>query len=200
MPDLVTTVSLELRHGRHGRAGSAPGVSLRLIASRSLITVIARKEQAQALVSAVRRAFGVDLPDKPRLARATSVSFLWSGHRQWLAMDDQRGDLLSTLRTELGSLASLSDQSDSRVILELSGSAARQTLAKLVPIDLHPRAFSAKDTALTLFGHVAGQITQIDNTPSYELTAPRSYAESFVHDLLAAGAEFGVDVLDQMRG
>jgi len=109
-------------------------------------------------------------------------------------MADQ-GELLSTLRAELGALASLSEQSDSRIVLELSGGPTRNALAKLVPIDLHPRAFRPNDTALTLFGHIAGQITQMDEVPTYELMAPRSFAESFVHDVLAAGAEFGIDVI-----
>ena len=195
MPDLAPAAPFELRRVVHGRTDAA-GVRLRLIASRALVSVIARKAQTPALATIVKQAFGADLPDTPQLARGKSVSFVWSGHQQWLAMAEQREDLLSTLRAELGALASLSDQSDSRATLELSGPAARQALAKFVPIDLHPRAFRSNDTALTLIGHIAGQITQIDDAPSYELMAPRSFAENFLHDVLAAGAEFGVDVVD----
>jgi sarcosine oxidase subunit gamma len=192
MPDLPVTAPVELPDGPHGQADRPTGVGLRSVTSRALVSVIARRGKMQPLAAAVREAFGVELPAKPQLARGRSVSFLWAGHNQWLAMADRRDDLCSTLKRELGPLASLSDQSDARVILELSGTAARQTLAKLMPIDLHPRAFQPNDTALTLFGHVAGQITQIDDTPVYELMAPRSFAESFAHDLLAATAEFGI--------
>jgi sarcosine oxidase subunit gamma len=122
----------------------------------------------------------------PRLTRGQSVSFLWSGHQHWLAVADQRKDLLSVLDAELGTVAALCDQSDARITLELSGPCARQRLAKLVPIDLHPRVFRTNDTALTLFGHIAGQITQTDDTPSYELMVPRSFAESFIHDVVGA--------------
>src|SRR5689334_10944682 len=126
MPDLPATPPLELQHGRHGQAdGNA--TTLRQIGSRALVSVIARKGKAEPLVSAAKQAFGVTLPDRPRLERGQTVSFLWSGHQHWLAVAD-RPDLLSQLRANLGAFASLSDQSDSRVILELSGPAARQTL------------------------------------------------------------------------
>ena len=67
-------------------------------------------------------------------------------------------------------------------------------LAKLAPIDLHPRVFRPDDTAMTLFGHIAGQITQIDSAPTYELMVFRGFAESFLPDLKTYGAQFGVDV------
>ena len=67
-------------------------------------------------------------------------------------------------------------------------------LAKLAPIDLHPRAFRPGDTAMTLFGHIAGQITQIDSAPTYELMVFRGFAESFLQELKTYGAEFGIDV------
>jgi len=195
MSDLAATLALELRRGRHGKTDGA-GIKLRLVTSRALVSVIARRDKAQPLAAAVKQSFGVDLPVKPQLAPGKSMSFLWSGHQQWLATAGQRDDFLSTLRAELGALAAVSDQSDSRALLELSGPGARHTLAKLVPIDLHPCAFRPNDTALTLVGHVAGQITQLDDAPTYELMAPRSFAESFCHDVLAAGAEFGIDTID----
>jgi heterotetrameric sarcosine oxidase gamma subunit len=192
MPELGATPAAELQPGHHGQPDQA-GIKLRPI-SRAVVSVIARKGKAKPLALAVKQSFDVALPDTRQLARGQTVSFLWCGHQHWLAMADQ-GELLSTLRAELGALASLSEQSDSRIVLELSGGPTRNALAKLVPIDLHPRAFRPNDTALTLFGHIAGQITQMDEVPTYELMAPRSFAESFVHDVLAAGAEFGIDVI-----
>lgn len=193
MPELAAIPALELQRGRHGR-GDGAGIKLRLITPRALVSVIVRKGKGEALASAVKQAFGVALPDKAQLACGQSVSFLWSGHQHWLAMADQSDNLLSILNTGLGESASLSEQSDSRIIFELSGARAREALEKLVPIDLHSRAFGPNDTALTLLGHITGQITQIDDTPTYELMVPRSFAESFVHDVIAASAEFGVDV------
>jgi sarcosine oxidase subunit gamma len=117
---------------------------------------------------------------------------LWCGHHHWFAQADGTTDVLPKLANEIGSLAALSDQSDSRLIVALSGPAARATLAKLAPIDLHPRAFRDGETAVTLLGHIGGQVTLIDDRPTYELMVSRSYAGSFLHSLLDAAAEFGV--------
>jgi sarcosine oxidase subunit gamma len=122
------------------------------------------------------------------------VSLLWCGHRHWFARSDVPADLLTVLRKEVGALASLSDQSDSRLIVEISGPCARSTLAKLAPIDLHPRAFGAGDTAVTLLGHIGGQVTCLDDRPTYELMVFRSFADSFMESMLAAAAEFGAEV------
>jgi len=73
------------------------------------------------------------------------------------------------------------------------------SLAKLTPIDLHPRAFAPSQTALTLFGHLTGQITQIDDAPSYELMVFRGFAQCFWHAMHAAGAEFGIHVTETIR-
>ena len=47
---------------------------------------------------------------------------------------------------------------------------------------------------MTLFGHIAGQITQIDAAPIYGLMVFRGFAESFLQDVMAYGAQYGVDV------
>jgi sarcosine oxidase subunit gamma len=197
VPDTLEAVAAaHLRPGRHGREEGAAGLRLRILSGRALVQVMARRGKDAALKDAVRSKYGVALPDKPVMARGQTMSFLWAGHHNWMAMADETRavDLESTLRADLGSLASLSDQSDSRLLVALSGPKVRDTLANLVPIDLHPRAFRPGDTAMTLFGHVAGQITQVDPAPIFELMVLRGFADSFLHDVEAAGAKFGIDV------
>jgi heterotetrameric sarcosine oxidase gamma subunit len=96
-------------------------------------------------------------------------------------------------------VSKLSDHSDARFAVMASGPKVRDTLAKLTPIDLHPRAFAPSQTALTLFGHLSGQITQIDDMPSYEVMVFRSFAQCFWRAIHAAGAEFGICVTQTMR-
>src|SRR5690242_8237162 len=88
MPDLAATPPFELQRGRHGRA-EGTGARMRLVEPRALVSVIARKGKAEPLASAAKQAFGVALPDRPRLGRGQTVSFLWSGHEHWLATADQ---------------------------------------------------------------------------------------------------------------
>lgn len=194
MASLVARPPAELHPGRHGLATGPAGARLRILAHRQLVNVIARRDAVGALRTAIRRGFDVDLPEQPLLVRGTPASFLWCGHRQWFAMADDGADLLTALRQHVGLSASLSEQSDSRLIVELSGPAARAVLAKLAPIDLHPRAFSVGATALTVLGHVPGQVTRTGDDPVYELMAFRSFADSFLESILMAGAEFGIDL------
>jgi methylglutamate dehydrogenase subunit D len=197
VPETLEPVAAALLpSGRHGREDGAAGVRLRLISGRALVQVMARGRDDDAIANAVREKYGVALPEAPAMARGQRVSFLWAGYRAWIAMADERNvaDLESVLRDDLGSLISASDQSDGRLLVELSGRKARDVLATLAPIDLHPRAFRPDDTAMTLFGHIAGQITQIDSAPTYELMVFRGFAESLLQDVMTYGAQYGLDV------
>jgi sarcosine oxidase subunit gamma len=195
MVDLVAQSAAKIGAGRHGLASGAAGARLRVAGQRQIVSVIARRAGMESLRSTVPQVFGADLPDRPLLARGAPVSFLWCGHQQWLAMADGGADLLTTLRQHIGASASLSHQSDSRIIVELAGPAARAILAKLVPIDLHPSVFPSGATALTVLEHVPAHVTQIGEEPAYELMAFRSFADSFLHSIMTAGAEFGIDVV-----
>jgi sarcosine oxidase subunit gamma len=195
MASLVARLPDEVTAGRHGLTGAAPGARLRIMPQRQIVSVIARRDGLETLRSVIRERFKVDLLDKPVLARGSGVSFLWCGHQQWFAMaDGDIADLSGTLRQRIGTSASLSDQSDSRLIVELSGPATPGILAKLAPIDFHPRAFPVGATALTSLEHVGCQITRTGDEPTYELMAFRSFADSALHGILTGGAEFGVDV------
>jgi methylglutamate dehydrogenase subunit D len=195
--DLLAAPALSLAPERHGRASGAAGVRVREIKDRGLVLVAARKQRLDALAELFHRQLGIVLPDKPLLARGQRLSLLWGGFAQWLAMDNasSASGPAHLLDEAIGDLASLTDQSDARAILEVSGHDINQALAKLVPIDLHPRVFRGNDTAMTLFGHIAGQLTKIDEAPTYEIMIPRSFAESFWRALAGAGAEFGVEVI-----
>ena len=198
MPEMLEPVlAALLASGRYGREQGTAGLRLRIVSGRAQVQVMARGHSDDALKHAVRSKYTLDLPDKPTLVRSPGVSFLWTGYRTWMAMANEADipDLESVVRHDIGVLASISDQSDGRLLVELSGAQVREALAKLVPVDLHPRAFRPGDTALTLFGHVAGQITQVDSAPAYELMMFRGYADSFLHDLTECGAEFGIDVI-----
>jgi sarcosine oxidase subunit gamma len=88
----------------------------------------------------------------------------------------------------------VTDQSDGRSIIRVSGSRAAFVLAKGVMIDLHPRAFGSGDVAITAVAHIGVQFWQIDATPTYEFVCFRSFAADFWHWLIEAGSEFGVAV------
>jgi len=163
-------------------AGSTPGnAAITLQPQRSIARIAAFKDSLPPLQSAL----GLTLPGPNQQARHKATLYLWSGPENWLALadrDDPNFDL--KLAQTCSGLAAITDQSDGRTILQISGPAAHTTLAKLIPIDLHPSAFPPDATALTLAGHIAIQIWPC--TDGFELACFRSYAETLYEALIEA--------------
>ena len=91
------------------------------------------------------------------------------------------------LRGRIGLFAAVADQSDSRLVLRLSGPRVRDVLAKGVPLDLHPKVFKPGDVATTLVAYIGVQIDMLDDAPTYQLTAPRSMAGTLLVMALGIG-------------
>ena len=200
MPEFTLTSAppLTVAPGPHGREGAGSRLCLTALKARAMVQVMARRNRHEELTELVRDRYGLVLPNEPKVVRGDRVSFLWAGRHQWLAVaaEEEAGGFLGELRTVVHAAASLSDQSDARFAVTVTGLKVRDALAKLVPIDLHPAVFRHGQTALTLFGHMGGQITHVDELPTFELMVFRGFAQSLWHALLAAGAEFGIDVLE----
>jgi len=185
------------RSGRFGAAGGVPGLIVEECSELSLATVMARHGKEADLKQTVAANFGIDLPDGPRAAAKDGVSFAGIGPRQWLAIAESSAspDFVGALRAQLGGSASITDQSDGRVVLRLRGDRVRDVLAKGVPVDLHPPCFKTGDVASTLIAHIGMQIRQLDDQPTYELMAFRSLAGSLWSWLTKSAAEFGYQVI-----
>ena len=185
------------RPGRQGRAEGTPGVVLAELGTIALASVIARKGKAGQASEAARRSFGVELPETPRRTLGKGIEFLWAGPEQWLAVARDGlppGELEARLAAVFAGLASVAEQSDGRTVLRISGPKSRDTLAKGLPIDLHPRVFRSGDTGLTVAALIGVQIWQIDETPTYEIAVFRGFARSFWHFLTEAAAEYGCEI------
>ena len=182
--------------GHYGRAG-ATGLVVEERADLACASVIMKRGKRATLVSAVDTAFGVALPAGPRRATAGLVTFAGTGRDQWMASAEgaEAVGFATKLRARIGPFAAVTDQSDARLVLRLSGPRVREVLAKGVPVDLHPKAFKPGDVATTLVAYIGVQIDMLDDAPSYQLTAPRSMAGSFWSWLTASAAEFGYDVV-----
>lgn len=158
----------------------------------TIASVAASKGKKDALVAAIRAAYGVDLPARPVRVEGVGIAFIWAGPDQWLAVADrgQNRDLEIELKAPLAGLASVVDHSDGRVVVRISGDRARDVLTKGMPIDLHPRAFRTGDVAITHASHIGTILWQLDEKPTYEVALFRSYVDSFAHWLFDSAAEF----------
>ena len=171
-----------------------PGVTVEFRSDHALATMSVRRNRLPALERGVREVFGLELPHAPQCVTAGPVSFLWAGAGQWLATSDgDNGTAFERrLRDALGNLASVTDQSDGRIILRVTGPRVRDALAKGVPTDLHPRVFRPGDAAITTVATIGVHLWQVDEAPTYELIVPRSFAVAFREWFDEAAAEFGI--------
>jgi len=166
----------------------------------AIVRMAARKGQLAALTSRIRERFGVELAQGPRRIEANGVAFVGVGVDTWLVIGE-RGfasaeGFAASVRAALDGLAAVSDQSGGYAVLRLTGSRVRDTLAKLVPLDLHERVFDAGSAASTIASHVPVTLWRLpdgsDGQPVFEIAAPRSYARSFWHEVVGSAAEFGL--------
>ena len=166
-----------------------------------LATVLVRKGRAAALSQRARDLFDIELPKRPRHVTAGDVAFAGTGPEAWLAIRERGGNsFASFLRDSFGDVASVSDQSDGYAVLRLTGPKLRDTLAKLIPIDVHPRAFTQGDVASTVASHIGVTLWRLedgrDGLPVFEIAVFRSLAATFWHALSEAAAEFGFVVAE----
>ena len=199
MPSLSSRSALDrlLPEGGHiGKAARSPGLLIEERRDLGLATVMARRGQIAVLGCTLRRAYGIEPPSAPRYVPGDTLALAWTGPEHWLAVSDllPNGNLEAELKDRLKGLASVSDQSSGRTVLRLSGPRVRAVLAKGVPLDLHPRAFSPGDAAVTAVAGIGVQLWQLDGEPTYELAIPRSVAASLGRWLSASAAEFGMEV------
>ena len=146
------------------------------------------------LAQALQRHIGLGLPVTPRIVSSASHSLVWAGPDQWHLIATDRNGFDELLR-DLAPLAAVSDQSDGRAALRLSGPKLRETLAKGCMLDLHPSVFPAGAAALTaslIWVCISGGSLTIRNPVTlFEIMVARSMAGSFWSWLSASAAEFG---------
>ncbi|MCP4565050.1 MAG: sarcosine oxidase subunit gamma [Bosea sp.] len=181
--------------GQIGAAGSA-GVTATLLDGFGLATLIAAPGGAAALSKLVESRAGIALPTTPKIASGASHDAIWSGPDQWLLRTATR-EGFSGLLEAFSAQAAVSDQSDARAAIRLSGPHVRDVLAKGVMLDLHPAAFAVGDTALTSIAYIGVHLWRLADGPDgsvFEIMVARSMVGSFWSWFAASAAEFGCRV------
>lgn len=188
--------------GQIGGAGTA-GVTATLLEGFGLATLIAVPGEAAALSQAVEGRLGIALPTTPKIVPGASHDAIWSGPDQWLLRAAAR-DGFGSLMEAFSAQAAVSDQSDARAALRLSGPHVRDVLAKGVMLDLHHAAFAVGDTALTSIAHIGVHLWRLADGPDgsvFEIMVARSMVGSFWSWFAASAAEFGCQVsIDRFTG
>jgi methylglutamate dehydrogenase subunit D len=163
-----------------------------------IASVLGRRGRHDVLAAKCRERFAVELPLGPRRASGGDIAFIATGPNAWLATREGAANRLAAELTDaFEDLAAIADQSDGQAVLRLSGPRTREVLCKLVPIDLHPRAFEVGDVAVTIAAHMGATLWRLPDEPAghavYEIAVYRSLAASFWSALSDSAAEFGFE-------
>jgi len=149
-----------------------------------LANVLAPRAQVPALARRIREHLGLWLPSGPYRAAAGEIAFAAVGPGAFLVTHEGGGKILaSALQPAIQGLAAMMDQTGAYGVLRLSGSTVRDLLCRLVPLDLHPRAFQIGDVATTACGHVSATFWRLEDSsagvPVFEVAVYRSLAGYF---------------------
>jgi sarcosine oxidase, subunit gamma len=156
----------------------------------------------RTFMAAVGRALDLLLPGEPNSTAArAALTALWLGPDAWL-LTCPPGEVearMASLRKALADAhAAVTEVSDGRVALRLSGPNARDVLAKGCPLDVHPRTFPPGSCAQSLLAKASVLIHLIDADPQRGPTFDLYVGRSFAHYLWAwledAGREYGVQI------
>lgn len=160
------------RPGRYGAPGE-PGASLREVVPATLLALSVHGAGNDTLA----------LPAAGTFTVSGSGIIAWVGPGQYLAFEFGEG---SGLLPQDGKGISATDLSGSRLMLRVSGPQAREGLSKLVPVDLHPDAFTTGRSAPTVIAHMPVLVLQTDASPTYLLICYRSFGRSLWRTVTAA--------------
>lgn len=155
---------------------------------QAMVQVFAKKDQINALASSL------GIKTEPGVATVTAeFTALPLSRGQWMlsAVAGADGSFCETIRSRIGSSGFVSEQSHGRVIVRVSGAAARKLLQKGCRLDLHASVATAGFCAQTPMAQVGVLMHQIDDTPTYDLYVYSGFAHSFWHWLTEGAAQFG---------
>ncbi|MBO6520123.1 MAG: hypothetical protein JJ900_04440 [Rhodospirillales bacterium] len=183
---------------------SGTGVVMKEIPYRGLINI--RGDAADsAFVDAVQKAVKLSPPvDANTVAgKANTTRIMWLGPDEWLVITSPQGAdramkaLWKNLKTD-GLHAAVTDSTQARTCIEISGPRAREVLQKGCSLDLHPSVFGPGQSAQTIVSKVAVMMTQTaaarNGDPTYELYPLRSFATYLWTWLEDASQEYGLKV------
>lgn len=194
VPEPISALRQVAKPGRYGAVGTTPLVIMER--RLSLVQVLARKGREGDVQAAMRNAFGLDLPAPQRAASSGDTTAIWIQPGMWMlsAPGQAEGAMARRTKEATGDAASIVDQTHGKTVLHVSGARARDVMAKGCRLDLHTRAFKPGHSAVTQVAHIGCMLRQIDETPSYEMLVPSSFAETFFGWLTHSAAEYGYEI------
>ena len=136
---------------------------------------------------------GAVLPTKPNTyVQNEKVKIIWLGPDEWMVINDQENELFIKLKNELGDLeASVTNVSENRTIIRLSGKKIITLLSKFLVLDLEKNLGTQSSCAQTFFVKVPILLVRNDDNnqaPVIDIFTNRSHA-NYIYNLLVDGTK-----------
>ena len=150
---------------------------------------------AKALQKAAVAAGGVNVPDRRGIMIEGARGMAWMSPDELLILChyDEVHARLADLQEATAKLHALAvNVSDARAVFEVSGTHAREVMAKLAPVDLAPGQFAPGAIRRTRLAQVPAAFWMTDDQ-TFRIVCFRSVAQ-YVFDLLKVAAQPGSEV------
>ncbi len=147
--------------------------------------------------AAVKKAVGLGVPEQRQALSGQGIAVLWMSPDELLLICAYDGvaETIAMLEEALKGQHFLAvNVSDARARLRIEGAGARETLAKLCPVDLSPRAFTPGMVRRTRMAQIPAAFW-LDDRDVFHLICFRSvadYAFGALWDAALPGGEIGV--------
>lgn len=159
------------------------GMTLAEVTGCAIVSVATPHDGEDALSRAVASAYQTVIPEvgQSTVSDVGNARLLGMQRDQFfLLFNDPSTRAVEAVAEKLGDFGYLTDQSDSWVMIRMSGPKCRTALERICPIDLHPSAFAEGSLARTVMEHLATIIVR-EGQDSFLLMSPRSSAAAFLH-------------------
>ena len=144
-------------------------------------------------VSACGKILGAILPTKPNtFTENEKVKIIWLSPDEWIIVNKKEKNLLQDLENKLGNKdASVTDISENRTIIKISGNKIYKLLSKFLVLDLEKNLSNESACAQTLFVKVPVLLLRNYNAkqvPEIDIYVNRSHA-NYIYNLIVDGAK-----------
>ena len=150
------------------------------------------------LLQCLANVFGSALPEHTGRSVQTELGLLMrTGPEEFVLVGDDATDRTALLRTTIAAdIGAVTDLSQARCRIRISGAKCRSTLGKLFALDLRESAFPIGDVALTGTHHVPSMLHRL-GSDAFDIYVFSTYAHDQLGTMLDAALEHGVELRSQ---
>ncbi len=161
------------------------GISLTEIINKALVSIATPVGGEVKLASAIKKSFNIKMPEVGFSANSENEDAVFLGMQpdlMFVYFDHSADSADAFISQQLKNSGYYSDQTDSWVMVSLTGPMVRCALERICSLDLHPEAFPSGKVSRTVMEHL-GVIIYRATPDKFILFSARSSARSFLHAL-----------------